>query len=81
MTFALFKKARNVHCHSFDRSNIEDIDLKNITSAYSKHVGSRSTCAHRDLAERGAMVNDNSFFSKRRATCIDTLSIEVILRI
>ena len=74
-----------MHCHSVDGSTIdgpvEDIDLTNLLSAYSKHVGSRSTDAHRELMKRDPMVNDISFFSKRRATCIATLSMEVLLRI
>ena len=53
-----------MHCHSVDGSTIEDIDLTNLLSAYSKHVGSRSTDAHRELMERDPMVNDISFFQK-----------------
>ena len=64
MTFPFFKKTRNVHCHSVDGSTIEDIDLTNLLSAYSKHVGSRSTDAHRELMKRDPMINDISFFQK-----------------
>ena len=53
-----------MHCHSVDGSTIEDIDLTNLLSAYSKHVGSRSTDAHRELMKRDPMVNDISFFQK-----------------
>ena len=68
-----------MHCHSVDGSTIENIDPKTLLSAYSKHVGSRSTDGHRELMERDSMY-DISFFSKRRSTCIATLSMEVLLR-
>ena len=64
MPSPVFKEARNVHCHSVDRSTIDDIDLNNLLSAYNKHVGSRSTNAHREQMERDSMVNDNSFIQK-----------------
>ena len=83
MTFASFETTCNVHCHSIDGSNIEDIpvDLEKLLSAYSKHAGSRSTDAHRELTERDSMVKDIFIYSKGRATCIATLSMEVLLRI
>jgi len=40
------KKTRNVHSYSVGESNIEDIDLKNLSSAYYKHTDNRSTDAH-----------------------------------
>ena len=50
-----------MHCHSVDGSTIEDADV-NLLSAYSKHIGSRSTDAHRELMKRDPMVNEISFF-------------------
>ena len=57
-----------MHCHSVDRSTIDDIDLNNLLSVYSEHVGSRSTDAHRELMERDSMVNDISSI-QRGAQC------------
>ena len=54
-----------MHCHSVDGSTIEDVDLTNLLSAYSKHVGNRSTDAHRELMKRDPMVNDISFSFKK----------------
>ena len=73
------KEARNVHCHSVAGGNTGDINLTNLSSAYNKHVGCRSTHAYRGPMERDSMVNDISFFSKRRATCMATLWMEVLL--
>ena len=71
MTIQSFKKTRNVHCHSVDGSNIEDTDLNNLLSAYSKHVGSRSIDANRELMKRVSMVNDISrpFKKTRNVHC------------
>ena len=51
-----FERTRNVHCHFVDRSNIGDTNLTNLLSSYSKHVGGRSTGAHRELMDRDSMV-------------------------
>ena len=58
------KKTRNVHSHFVGESTIEDVDLKNLLSAYCKHIGSRSTDALRELMKRDPVVNDTPFFQK-----------------
>jgi hypothetical protein len=55
------KRDPTVNDNSFFQSTIEDMDLKNPLSAYSKHVGNRSTDAHRELMKRDPTVNDISF--------------------
>ena len=58
------KRTRNVHSHFVGESTIEDVDLKNLLSAYCKHIGSRSTDALRELMKRDPVVNDTPFFQK-----------------